>query len=381
MLKLCCNNNGVKALNFIIYNFHNPLFYSTSSSTSIKKFPFLANYLVDYLGFSKQQARYTSAKFEQHHVVNKRKHEVSSSKFVSNFDLVVQFFRQNGFDVSQIRIVVSVQPRVLLCRVDKTLKPNIDHFLKIGFSKPDFFEVVSVNPYVLFNCHPQFVRATEALKDVMGNYEYVISIMKKSHWTSISGMSNNLISNVALLRSYGVSIDLIQLKNIWVFLCDSSRFLDGVHLMASFGEKNIESKIRMFENFGCMRSDVLALGRKNPMLLGLSEARIKRSLEYLMKELGFSPDYVMSHGALLSYSLEKRIIPRIRVLLALKEKGLIKKDHAPYTILNRSEPHFLNRYVLPFEEIREVYAKELAKLTDRSSMKPSNEGRAGDDKP
>ncbi|XP_021723363.1 transcription termination factor MTERF15, mitochondrial-like [Chenopodium quinoa] len=247
--------------------------------------------------------------------------------------------RQNGFDVSQIRIVVSVQPRVLLCRVDKTLKPNIDHFLKIGFSKPDFFEVVSVNPYVLFNCHPQFVRATEALKDVM------------------------------------------ELKNIWVFLCDSSRFLDGVHLMASFGEKNIESKIRMFENFGCMRSDVLALGRKNPMLLGLSEARIKRSLEYLMKELGFSPDYVMSHGALLSYSLEKRIIPRIRVLLALKEKGLIKKDHAPYTILNRSEPHFLNRYVLPFEEIREVYAKELAKLTDRSSMKPSNEGRAGDDKP
>lgn len=89
----------------------------------------------------------------------------------------------------------------------------------------------------------------------------------------------------------------------------------------------------------------------------------------------FERDYLVSHCALLNYSLEKRIMPRNKILLALKEKGLIKMDYCLYSSLLLNETQFLKRFVLPFEEIHEIYAKH----TGRSAVRPLTEGRVGDE--
>ncbi|XP_010690789.2 uncharacterized protein LOC104904280 [Beta vulgaris subsp. vulgaris] len=392
MLKLGYYNNGVKALKFID-SIRHLIFYSTS--TSIKSNPYFGNYLIEHLGFSKQLARSTSTKFNQ--IQCRRIKKVSSSKFVSNADSVLAYLRQNGLNDTHIRIVVSSLPNILVSRIKQTLKPKVDYFMNFGFSKSDFAQVVSINPYVLLN--GQFIRAIEALKDVMGcdNHVNIIRIMKKSNWNTTSGLSNNLIPNVAVLRDYGISIELIRdrllvhphpflrrtviFKDLLVRVEKdlgiprySSRFLLGLHLLASFSQNNIESKIKMFESFGWMRSDVMDLIRANPFCLALSEARIKKSLEFLMNDLVYEPAYIASHNVMLGYSLEKRIVPRNKVLLALKEKGLIKMHHSLYTTLLLSEPRFLERYVLPFEEVHEVYAKH----TGRSPLQPLTEGGVGD---
>ncbi|KMT00360.1 hypothetical protein BVRB_9g216690 [Beta vulgaris subsp. vulgaris] len=392
MLKLSYYNNGVKPLKFID-SIHHFIFYSTSTLTSIELNPYFENYLVENLGFSKHIARSTSTKFNQV-LRSQGTKQVSRSKFVANAESVLAFLRQNGLNNSHIRIVVSSLPNILLSKVEKTLKPKVDYILNFGFSKSDFAQVVSVNPYALLNA--QFFRAIEALKDVMGCDNDVITIMKKSSWNTTSSLSYNLIPNVALLRNYGISIELIRgrllmhpqpfLRKTVIFKDllvrveklgiprDSSRFLYGLHVLSGISEGNIESKIKMFESFGWMRSDVIDLIRSNPFCLALSEARIKKSLEFLMNDLGYEPAYIVSHNAMLNYSLEKRIVPRNRVLLALKEKGLIKMDHTLYTTLVLSELRFLKKYVLPFEEVHEIYAKHAG----RSPVQPLTEGGAGD---
>ncbi|KAL2899856.1 Transcription termination factor MTEF18 mitochondrial, partial [Bienertia sinuspersici] len=129
---------------------------------------------------------------------------------------------------------------------------------------------------------------------------------------------------------------------------DSPKFLTGIRVLSSVSEKNLDSKITVFEKSGWTRTDVLALVRANPYCLALSEARIKKSLEYFAKEVGYDIPYLISHSVVFGYSLENRIVPRNRVLLALKEKGLIRGDYALYSILALNESRFLKRKYMIF---------------------------------
>jgi len=70
--------------------------------------------------------------------------------------------------------------------------------------------------------------------------------------------------------------------------------------------------------------------KQHPNCLLLSEAKIKRSPEFFMDELDYKPAVIESCPALLICSLEKQIILRHKVLLVLREKGLIIRDYPLY---------------------------------------------------
>ena len=67
-----------------------------------------------------------------------------------------------------------------------------------------------------------------------------------------------------------------------------------------------------------------------------------------MTELGYNPDFLASHPALLYCSFEKRMLPRYRVLQVLKEKGLL--DYNLYTAILKTETNFLKLLVEPYKE-------------------------------
>lgn len=98
--------------------------------------------------------------------------------------------------------------------------------------------------------------------------------------------------------------------------------------------------------------------RRGPNCFRLSEEKIKKSLNYLMKELGYEPKFVISNVFLLTCSLESRLVPRYRILMVLKEKGLVRQNYAFPSAVKLSESQFLNKFVLPFEEVHQFYAKQ-----------------------
>lgn len=134
-------------------------------------------------------------------------------------------------------------------------------------------------------------------------------------------------------------------------------FLYGVDLLGGLSEESIDSKCQVFKSFGWTELEIQELIKRSPYCLKFSEARIEKSLEFLMNELGYKPGFIVLSSSLLTYSLEKRIIPRHRVLLVLKEKGLIRKDYPLYSLVSLTEALFVKRFVFPFEEIHEVYAE------------------------
>ncbi|XP_021723242.1 transcription termination factor MTEF1, chloroplastic-like [Chenopodium quinoa] len=383
MLKIRSNFNGVQALNFI-HGFRHLLLFSTSTSSSSSittdVFSGFTDYLVDFLGFSNQQAISTSTKLAQNRLRRGRKN-VSEFYFNENANSVIKFFKQIGLEQSHIRNIVVSEPQILLCNVDKTLIPKIQAFHNIGFSGSDFAEFLRMNPTAYFvGLHSHIVPAIQTLREIMGCEQLVIRFLKKKcHWRP-SSVPNVLVPNINLLRSYGISMESIRkflvrapapffrniefLENAVIKVKEelgispqSPQFLSVVMLLSSVNENTMELKREMFRSFGWTESDISTLLASSPFAFGLSEATIKKKLDFLMNQLGYEPSYLSKRYNLLTCSLEKRILPRHKTLIVLKEKGFIKMDYLLESSVSLTESQFLKKFVLPYKEVHGVYSQ------------------------
>lgn len=109
-------------------------------------------------------------------------------------------------------------PQVLLCNVDKILKPNIEYFLNLGFSESEFFALVKNDPYfILSGLNTKIIPAIQALKETLGCDHQVNLLLKKStHFFRRGCVPQSLLRNIALLRNYGIPVELIRKR---IVLC------------------------------------------------------------------------------------------------------------------------------------------------------------------
>ncbi|XP_021762926.1 transcription termination factor MTERF9, chloroplastic-like [Chenopodium quinoa] len=191
----------------------------------------------------------------------------------------------------------------------KKVDSVVQFFKQLGFQQSDFQKIINREPLIL-----------------------------------VSRVDTTLKPNIQLLNDLGMPRD-------------SSMFLYGVTFLLCFGEKNIKDKFEVFKSFGWTHSDIMKLIRQNPMCFTGSEAMIKERLHYLMNQMGYKPDYLAMQTKLFICSMEKRLLPRHRVLQILKEKGLLRMDYLLSSVVSLSESVFLKRFVLPFKEVHEVYAQ------------------------
>lgn len=74
---------------------------------------------------------------------------------------------------------------------------------------------------------------------------------------------------------------------------------------------------------------------------------MKHNVDFLVKSVGFPLSKFLIYPSLFSYSLEKRIIPRYRVMEALKSMQVqeLKRGISSAAIFGLTEKLFLKRYV------------------------------------
>ena len=99
----------------------------------------------------------------------------------------------------------------------------------------------------------------------------------------------------------------------------------------------------MFKSFGWTQPDIVEIMRRNFNCFRLSTGKIRKSLNFLRKELGYEPKYVISNVCLLTCSLESRLVPRCRTLMVLKEKGLARSNYPFSSAVKLTEPEFLTK--------------------------------------
>ncbi|RLN12217.1 hypothetical protein C2845_PM09G10290 [Panicum miliaceum] len=100
----------------------------------------------------------------------------------------------------------------------------------------------------------------------------------------------------------------------------------GKKVVAFVDKEVVDRRIQLLHNVGFSKDDVLAIVRKQPLVLGLSEQKVRGNVDFLMKDVGLEVSYIVRRPVLLMYSVERRLLPRRCLLKVLREKGLLKGE-------------------------------------------------------
>lgn len=132
---------------------------------------------------------------------------------------------------------------------------------------------------------------------------------------------------------------------------NKSTFVLAVHAMSGKGNKSIWKRcFEVYKRWGWSKDDILAAFRKHPHCMMLSEKKIMKGMDFFVNNMGWPSKVIAQLPVVLFFSLEKRIIPRCRVIRVLMSKRLIKDDLSLASVLLPVEKCFLERFVTKFEE-------------------------------
>ncbi|CAI9106516.1 OLC1v1005696C1 [Oldenlandia corymbosa var. corymbosa] len=347
--------------------------YCTAIQTAQSPNAALVDFLVQSLGFSKETAVRSSNK-------------VSRAKpFDDKPEKVVNYLENLGVSKTQIRKIVSADPRLLFYDVDKTLEPKVSFFRELGFSGSDLGRFISVGSLTL-GLDSCIKPRIDYFRKLLGGDEKVALALKRCYFL-LSFDPEMVEKNILLLRNFGITDKnigglitwnstpflgtttqsllerLLRVENDLGIPRHSPVFVQGVKLLSSCSQSNMEAKFRFLRCYGFSDEAIFKIIRLYPNCLSLSIDRWKRALDYFIKELGYDTEYLASHPKLIAYDLERRVKPRNEVLKILNERK--SKRCALCSALHISELKFLKDFVLPYKDqlpnMHEAYIKKVKK--------------------
>lgn len=349
------HSNGVQRL----------LFFKSLSPYSTVAEPqahFLASHLENLLGLSKEEAVSSISKVTMW----------KSSKKDPN--VVLNFFRKLGLDESQIKIIVTRDPRLLLYDVDKTLEPKIQVLREIGFSRLDINKLIVVNRSILSKGVDSGIRRPiEFFRESLGSDENVVkAVMACCGLLDYCGQKNTQ-SNVEALKQIGFSNEKIRkflirspmritrdprwfqevihtVENEYGIPRESKMFYYGLHAMSLFKKGSVDAKFEIYRNYGFTDEQIYRMFRTFPFVLTKSDAKVQQTIKYIVEELGHTHDFLVSYPVLFGLSVEKRMKPRYEVMKILIDKKLINRKPGLCYLFHVSESRFVSKFLLPHKE-------------------------------
>uniref|UniRef100_A0A0A9D6S7 Uncharacterized protein n=1 Tax=Arundo donax TaxID=35708 RepID=A0A0A9D6S7_ARUDO len=141
----------------------------------------------------------------------------------------------------------------------------------------------------------------------------------------------------------------------------SGMFRHALLAVAFLSEEKIAAKVEFLKKtFGWSDAEVGVAVSKLPVVLKHSKDRLCRMSEFLITQVGLEPEYIAHRPALLTYSLEHRLMPRHYVVKFLKANGLLEHDRSYYTAVQVSEDVFMEKFIRPYKEAAPSLAEDYA---------------------
>ncbi|XP_071925510.1 uncharacterized protein [Coffea arabica] len=335
---------------------------------------FLEECLINSLGFSKQEAISALSKLIRLNAIKK------------DPNLVINFLFNLGLTKTDIKKVISKSPQLLLSSVEKTLKPKISYLQTLGLSGYELVKLVVRYHRIFFRgLDNHLVPRIECLRKLLGDDEKVVLALRKIVFVPSNNAVERMEQNVAVLQNNGFSNDFIakfvlksptlfiakseklqevlhRLEHDWGIPRDTNMFAQGIDVLCSGSKSKIDMKFEILRSYGWSNSEIIRMVRSLPRVLDTSHSKMRKILDYFMKEVGFSADYLASRRSVFTFSLEGRVKPRHEVLKILNDKKLSKAGLV--NILSLSELQFQNRCLLPYKDILpDMYESYLKKVT------------------
>ncbi|XP_062008696.1 transcription termination factor MTERF2, chloroplastic-like [Rosa rugosa] len=341
-----------------------PLFsrsYSSKSLVGPQGPSFTVSYLINSFGFSPELALSLSKKLWVQFESPEKP------------DSVIKLLKHYGLNGTHVSEIAKKRPTLFLFKAEKTLLPKLEFFSSIGISGTALARLLCMNPRILTVSLERSLRPcydlTKTLRIPDEKLAYFFSDFRRITFTRLCFVARN----VQVLRAHGVpesSFPLWVPVNFNALSFDSEKVRENIDKVISMGFRpssatfmralfvisvmdasKWEQRMEFYRKWGLTEDDVLLAFRKSPLFMSFSEKIISSKMNFYVKTMGWQPSDVAGCPDVLTYSLEKRIIPRCSVIRLLQLEGLIaKEDVSISTILKTSEKWFLERFVIRYQD-------------------------------
>ncbi|URD98872.1 mTERF family protein [Musa troglodytarum] len=337
--------------------------HSYSAASGAPQSNLMADYLVSSCGFDPDEAAKASkllGRIESRH----------------RPDSVLGLFRSYGFDNTQVKKVISANPRWLLLDVEKTLAPKFRSLQDLGFSCSDITHLVSSNSAAINQQHQKVLSKIQFWQGILGSKDLLMKLCKRNRWFLGNSIEKRIQPNIEILRDFGITDQKLstilryrphliahkpetlkalisRVEGLGVART-SGMFLHALSVLHSISEKNFKAHLEFFKGFGWSEDDFLAAFRKTPSIVAFSLKSLQRKMEFLVNEAGCAPAYLAPRPDILLKSLEKRLIPRYRILTCLKTRGVHIVNLQMSTYMLYPEKKFLEKFVIRYKEFPEL---------------------------
>ncbi|XWS74616.1 hypothetical protein CRYUN_Cryun01aG0013900 [Craigia yunnanensis] len=285
-----------------------------------------------------------------------------------NSESVLNCLKSYGFENTQVAKLVQKRPEILHCRVNTNLKPKLEYLIQKGFTGKLLPELVVSNPVIVFlSLNSRIKPSFEFLSPFLNGEELLVAIKRSFSWLLTLNPNAILQPNVDLLISEGIAASRIwkllmsqprvilqshdrmvyavkTVKEI-VFEPKEPRFILALRVICSMSKSNWKKKVEAFMSLGWSEDEVLNTFRKDPLCLSCSEKKLRYLMVFFVNTMKLDTKTIIGYPKLLLYSVDKRIIPRYKVLKVLESMNLIKEDKKIVWVITLSEKKFLEDYI------------------------------------
>lgn len=180
-----------------------------------------------------------------------------------------------------------------------------------------------------------------------------------------------LLSPGTLYKSTDLTREKV-LRLVSMGFCPASMmFLHGLHVLIGITKPKWEERMALYKSFGWSENEVLSMFKK-PFTMSASVKKITLSLNFFLDDLNWSREDIAKNPYVILFSLEKRVIPRCRVLQILQSKNLITKAGVAHRV-RVAEYGFLKKYVGNYSnelpDLLKVYRGEISTLVLQAGSK------------
>ncbi|KZV15538.1 hypothetical protein F511_42895 [Dorcoceras hygrometricum] len=339
----------------------------TSTTQSNSENHILLRYLIDSLKCPKHRALAIT-------------NRISYVKSLEKPQAAVHFFRTQGFSDTQIRSLLNSRPQILILDSEKVIKPKLMYFQELGIPRPHLAVFISKNPMLLTcSLDNKLKPCIELIKKVLEliqpdtskcNENDMFHILSRYAW--VIGKDSRLLSSIKYLESCGIvgSQLIMILKNeprlVYMseskvkslisrvtelgFVVGSRMFVYGVFTCYSNSAETLSRKYGVLQSFGFSKCECTKMLLKSPSLFKSSEVRLRHGIEFFLNTCMLDKSSIVACPNILVFSMEKRVVPRYRVYMILKSRGLVDKLPSISSLLTCSETKFTEKYILRFQD-------------------------------
>ncbi|KAF5731199.1 hypothetical protein HS088_TW19G00804 [Tripterygium wilfordii] len=287
-------------------------------------------------------------------------------------DSVLNLLKSYGFTSTSISKLISSCPSLLVCHAEKTLLPKLEFFRSKEFPSSDIVRIVCWNSKILtMSSEKYLIPLYDFLKSVLGNDQMVCACLKSSIW--IFSVKKTLAPNVSLMREYGLpqsSISAILFQKLCLFGLKTEKlegllkrvlnigfdptkgvFAEALIVFFQLSKSTLERKMDVYRRWGWSDDEILTVFRKFPSMMRISEQKISSLMDFYLNRCGCECSNFATYPQALSFSLEKRLIPRWSVVEILLQKGLIEKQHINILYLSMlSDKGFVDKFLIKYQD-------------------------------